>query len=52
MAGQNFGSYGLADLRIDGRYLPRHGGLSPVVDDQPHFSVLILRAVSTGAPSN
>jgi hypothetical protein len=43
---------GLRVLRTDGRYLPRPGGLSPVVDDGPHFYVLTFRAASTGAPSN
>ena len=43
---------GLRDLRTSGRYLLRIGGLSPVVDDRPHFNVLTLRAAPTDAPSN
>jgi protein phosphatase len=42
----------LRDLRTCGHYLLRTGGLSPVVDDRPHFYVQTLRAASTDAPSN
>jgi hypothetical protein len=42
----------LRDLRTYGRYLLRPGGLSPVIDDRPHFYVLTLHAASTDAPSN
>jgi PPM family protein phosphatase len=42
----------LRDLRTCGHYLLRTDGLSPVIDDRPHFYVLTLRAASVGAPSN
>jgi hypothetical protein len=41
----------LRDLQAD-RYLLRPGGLSPVINDRPHFYVLTLRAAFTDAPSN
>ena len=40
---------GLRDLRAGGRYLLCSDGLSPVMDDRPHFYVLTLRAVSADA---
>ena len=43
---------GLRDLRAGGRYLLCPDGLSPVVDDRPHFYVLTLRAASADAPAN
>ena len=43
---------GLRDLRADGRYLLCTGGLSPVVEDRPHWNVLTLRAVSAEAPAS
>ena len=43
---------GLRDLRADHYYLLRPGGLSPVVDDRPHFYVLTLGAASADAPAS
>ena len=42
----------LRDLRTCGHYLLRIGGLSPVIDDRPHFYVQTLRTASIGVPSN
>ena len=43
---------GLRDLRAGDRYLLCSDGLSPVVDDRPHFYVLTLRAASADAPAS
>jgi hypothetical protein len=43
---------GLRDLQAGSRYLVGSGGLSSVIDDQPHRYVLTLRAASADASAS